>query len=592
MTSKFITRIIAIIISMLSYGGLFAQTSVLDSEIGDFGKRQLDKSFILPKKQLSDYGLRPIKHLPKSGAKSATVSFTATPSAESVTLTFDKNNDCYQYYVAVTDTGMLEQIYAIYTSFGMTVTYEELMATYVSQGICCTSDTSITITSLNPATGYSCYIWALASATDRTGVAILGNGFTTTVDGGSGTATIAVSNAVQDRSISYAIQCGTETGYFKMGYFDSISVARNGWTIDSLIQQTCQKQNQRPGITSMIIDELNKGTKYYSIFLPYNHNHQIGTVVIDTARTTGMSPAVDITNLQAEINSERLMNISFYATPNVVCTDGYDIWIWDYSLLSEVLYYNDLGYTIYDFEGADPWYSGTTAGEVRFTDLYLNPGTTYYVYIAAKGEDTVFDYGTTFVTPIGGGTGVASVDVSITNITTNSATLTTNPNDQTAYYYCLSGKSSSFASNGINDAEAVVDYMESIDAPRLSVGFSEQKNTLKKATEYTVWAVPFNQDNVMGNASCEVFTTLTVGINEANDIQLNVYPNPVSTILNIDGIEGFKEAILYNSLGQQVMCRQLENNLLRINVSGLAKGTYHLQLIGDQSSITTKVIVK
>lgn len=592
MTSKFITKIIAIIISMASYGGLFAQTSILDLETMSLGSNQFDKSLKPREKQLSDYGLPTIKHLPKSEAKNVTVSFSATPSAESAVLTFNKNESCYQYYVAVTDTGMLEQIYAIYTSFGMTVTYEELMATYVSQGICCTNDTTITITSLNPATGYSCYIWALASATDQTGVAILGNGFTTTVDGGTGTATIAVSNAVQDRSISYAIQCGTETGYFKMGYFDSLSVVRNGWTIDSLVQKTSIKQNRRPSTTDITIDELRKGTKYYSIFLPYNHNHQIGTIVIDTARTTGMSPAVVITNVQTEINSDRMMNVSFYASPNTACTNGYDIWIWDYSLLSELLYYNDLGYSIYDLEGADPAYSGTVAEEVSFTDLYLNPGTTYYIYVAAKGEDTVFDYGTTFVTPIGGGTGVASVDVSITNITTNSATLTTNPNDQTAYYYCLSGKSSSFASHGINDAEAVVDYMESIDAPRLTVGFSEQKNNLKKATEYTVWAVPFNQDNVMGNASCEVFTTLTVGINEANDIQLNVYPNPVSTILNIDGIEGFKEAILYNSLGQLVMCRQLENNLLRINVSGLTKGTYHLQLIGDQSSITTKVIVK
>lgn len=592
MNSKIITRIIAIIISIISYGGLSAQTSILDSEINDFGKSQFDKSFKFPKKQLSDYGFRSIKHLPKSGAKSATVSFSATPSAESATLTFDKNNDCYQYYVAVTDTGMLEQIYAIYTSFGMTVTYEELMATYVSQGICCTNDTTITITGLTPATGYSCYIWALASATDETGVAILGNGFITTVDGGTGIATIYIASSVQDRSISYTISCGTETGYFKMGYFDSISVARNGWTTDSLIQQTCEKQNQRPGTTSMIIDELKKGTKYYSVFIPYNHNHQIGTVVIDTARTTGMSPAVVITDLQTEINSEQLMNLSFSATPNAACTNGYDIWIWDYPLLSEVLCYNDLGYTIYDIEGADPWYSGTTAGEVRFTDLYLNPATIYYVYIAAKGEDTVFDYGTTFVTPIGGGTGVASVDVSITNITTNSATLTTNPNDQTAYYYCLSGKSSSFASHGINDAEAVVDYMESIGASRLTVGFSKQMTDLKKATEYTVWAVPFNQNNIMGNASCEVFTTLTVGINEANDIQLNVYPNPVSTILNIVGVEGFKEVFLYNSFGQQIMCRQLENDVLRIDVSELIPGTYHLRFIGNQLSTIVKVIVK
>ena len=51
MTSKFITKIIAIIISMASYGGLFAQTSILDLETMSLGSNQFDKSLKPKEKQ-------------------------------------------------------------------------------------------------------------------------------------------------------------------------------------------------------------------------------------------------------------------------------------------------------------------------------------------------------------------------------------------------------------------------------------------------------------------------------------------------------------------------------------------------------------
>ena len=63
MTSKFITKIIAIIISLASYGGLFAQTSILDLETMSLGSNQFDKSLKPKEKQLSIMPLKNQKSL-------------------------------------------------------------------------------------------------------------------------------------------------------------------------------------------------------------------------------------------------------------------------------------------------------------------------------------------------------------------------------------------------------------------------------------------------------------------------------------------------------------------------------------------------
>ena len=192
---KNITKVLATIVAIMLCGSLTAQTKI--SYTGDGHNNNLAPLSTGTMKSFADRGMKPIPHLPEGGTKSASVTVSAMPTAEGAMLTFTKNTDCYQYYVAVADTGLLEEIADLYASYGVSVTMEELMSQYVSQGTLCNSDTTITVTDLEPATSYSCYIWALASATDQTGVAIIGNGFVTTVDGGTGTATIAVSHAAR-----------------------------------------------------------------------------------------------------------------------------------------------------------------------------------------------------------------------------------------------------------------------------------------------------------------------------------------------------------------------------------------------------------
>lgn len=70
----------------------------------------------------------------------------------------------------------------------------------------------------------------------------------------------------------------------------------------------------------------------------------------------------------------------------------------------------------------------------------------------------------------------------------------------------------------------------------------------------------------------------------------NIYPNPVSDILNIS-LENnlvFEKAIFYNNLGQIVK----EENQEIINVSTLAKGIYFLEVSTNQGKATKKLVIK
>lgn len=78
------------------------------------------------------------------------------------------------------------------------------------------------------------------------------------------------------------------------------------------------------------------------------------------------------------------------------------------------------------------------------------------------------------------------------------------------------------------------------------------------------------------------FTTLSNGvcILAVNEIQknseINIYPNPVSDILNISGISLETDFEIYNAIGQKVSLGKTLDK--KINVQHLIKGVYFIQL--------------
>ena len=79
----------------------------------------------------------------------------------------------------------------------------------------------------------------------------------------------------------------------------------------------------------------------------------------------------------------------------------------------------------------------------------------------------------------------------------------------------------------------------------------------------------------------------TLSIDESNSYGIGVYPNPVSSSLNISGLENSTN-YLYNSIGQLV----LSSNLSTIDLSRLDKGVYILIVEDENKNKTNFKILK
>ncbi|QOD59722.1 T9SS type A sorting domain-containing protein [Polaribacter haliotis] len=76
--------------------------------------------------------------------------------------------------------------------------------------------------------------------------------------------------------------------------------------------------------------------------------------------------------------------------------------------------------------------------------------------------------------------------------------------------------------------------------------------------------------------------------NFLNDDKISIYPNPVSSILNIRITSEVKKVIIYNLQGQKI----LESISDKIDVSNFSKGIYMLKVITENNRISTKKFIK
>tara|TARA_B110000208_G_C11700883_1_gene405807 strand:- start:44 stop:1144 length:1101 start_codon:yes stop_codon:yes gene_type:complete len=70
--------------------------------------------------------------------------------------------------------------------------------------------------------------------------------------------------------------------------------------------------------------------------------------------------------------------------------------------------------------------------------------------------------------------------------------------------------------------------------------------------------------------------------------ELNIYPNPVQNMLNVENFKDLKNIRIYSSIGQLVM----ETKGDKIDFSNLSKGIYILQLYTDKDILTKKIMKK
>lgn len=81
-----------------------------------------------------------------------------------------------------------------------------------------------------------------------------------------------------------------------------------------------------------------------------------------------------------------------------------------------------------------------------------------------------------------------------------------------------------------------------------------------------------------------VLTVSGVGIQDVDAPQFSIYPNPATSILNVEG-EGLAE--VYNALGQMVISENV-NGSAQLNVSNLETGVYFVRMNGGTQRFIKK----
>lgn len=102
-------------------------------------------------------------------------------------------------------------------------------------------------------------------------------------------------------------------------------------------------------------------------------------------------------------------------------------------------------------------------------------------------------------------------------------------------------------------------------------------------------------NKILGRSSMNNRTTYyygnepTANVNDFNTLNFTVYPNPTSSVLNIDdGDFILKNVEVYNLLGKRVMTTTKN----KLNLQNLVNGLYFVKVQGENGSFATKKVVK
>ena len=97
-------------------------------------------------------------------------------------------------------------------------------------------------------------------------------------------------------------------------------------------------------------------------------------------------------------------------------------------------------------------------------------------------------------------------------------------------------------------------------------------------------------DNAANNTACVTINRGTTGINEVAEGQVNVYPNPATTVINIDNAEGAQVSV-FDINGRMISNIESASANQTIDASNFAKGMYIVRIANGNNVITKKVSV-
>ena len=102
----------------------------------------------------------------------------------------------------------------------------------------------------------------------------------------------------------------------------------------------------------------------------------------------------------------------------------------------------------------------------------------------------------------------------------------------------------------------------------------------------------FSSDIEHGEVIVPVSLTITdVSVNEHNQIEVKVYPNPATNFVQVSS-DQIQRVEIYNMMGQLVFEQNYNESHIVISTSGIAPGTYAVKVTASNGTITKQVVVK
>lgn len=87
-----------------------------------------------------------------------------------------------------------------------------------------------------------------------------------------------------------------------------------------------------------------------------------------------------------------------------------------------------------------------------------------------------------------------------------------------------------------------------------------------------------------------VTITITLSLDDIDNYNLSVYPNPTNNILYVDYNQTISEVVISNLLGQTVFVQKANATSVEIDLSRLSNATYLVKIVSEGSARTAKVI--
>jgi Concanavalin A-like lectin/glucanases superfamily/Secretion system C-terminal sorting domain len=169
-------------------------------------------------------------------------------------------------------------------------------------------------------------------------------------------------------------------------------------------------------------------------------------------------------------------------------------------------------------------------------------------------------------------------------------TVTTSHSNNTWYHYVCTydGITSKIYKNGVLISSAATTWNTANNSNIFRLGLTEQGSTgyfSGAIDDLKIYNYALSQADV---TSLYANNTLSSQDFSQNNLELNLYPNPVRDVLNIESETELKLVEIYNLQGQKVQTSSQKQT----NVSDLASGIYMVRIQDENDGVATEKIVK